>query len=82
MKNAIELWDTLTRYVLGEATFQWCPLSCRAIQIIEYVKNLTQENPERRTEIALDSQQARLIFSGAGGEHVSRKETIRGHEES
>jgi len=52
-------------------------IQARAIQIVEYVKNLTQENLERRTEIALDSQQARLIFSGAGGEHVSRKETIR-----
>lgn len=52
-------------------------IQARAIQIVEYVKNLTQENPERRTEIALDSQQARMLFSGAGGEHVSRKETIR-----
>jgi hypothetical protein len=52
-------------------------IQARAIQIVEYVKNLTQENPERRTEIALDSQQARILFSGAGGEPVSRKETIR-----
>lgn len=52
-------------------------IQARAIQIVEYVKNLTQENPERRTEIALDSQQARMLFSGAGGEPVSRKETIR-----
>jgi len=52
-------------------------IQARAIQIVEYVKNLTQENPERRTEIALDSQQARVLFSGAGSEHVSRKETIR-----
>jgi len=52
-------------------------IQARAIQIVEYVKNLTQENPERRTEIALDSKQARMLFSGAGGEHVSRKETIR-----
>jgi hypothetical protein len=52
-------------------------IQARAIQIVEYVKNLTQENPERRTEIALDSQQTRVLFSGAGSEHVSRKETIR-----
>jgi hypothetical protein len=52
-------------------------IQARAIQIVEYVKNLTQENPERRTEIALDSQQARVLFSGASSEHVSRKETIR-----
>jgi hypothetical protein len=51
-------------------------IQARAIQIVEYVKNLTQDNPERRTEIALDSQQARMLFSGAG-EPVSRKETIR-----
>jgi hypothetical protein len=52
-------------------------IQARAIQIVEYVKNLTQENPERRAEIALDSQQARVLFSGASGEPVSRKETIR-----
>jgi hypothetical protein len=52
-------------------------IQARAIQIVEYVKNLTQEKPERRTEIALDSQQARMLFAGAGGEPVSRKETIR-----
>lgn len=52
-------------------------IRARAIQIVEYIKNVTQDNPERRTEISLDSQQARVLFSGAGGEPVSRKETIR-----
>ena len=51
-------------------------IMARAVQIVEYVKTIAQEDPKRK-EIALDSQQARLIFSGAGGEPVSRKETIR-----
>jgi len=50
-------------------------IAARAIQIIEYVKAISQDSP--RKEIALDSQQARILFSGAGGEPVSRKETIR-----
>ena len=48
----------------------------RAVQIVDYVKVVVQEDPQRR-EVALDSQQARLIFKGADGEKVSRKETIR-----
>jgi hypothetical protein len=51
-------------------------IMARAVQIIEYVKTISQEDPKRK-EIALDSQQARILFSGAGGEPVSRKETIR-----
>jgi hypothetical protein len=50
-------------------------IQARAIQIVDYIKTTVQDGS--RKEIALDSQQARLIFSGAGGEHVSRKETIR-----
>lgn len=49
----------------------------RAVQIIDYVKTTIQEDPQRRKEIAFDSQQARILFTGAGGEPVSRKETIR-----
>jgi len=49
----------------------------RAVQIIDYVKTTLQEDPQRRKEITFDSQQARILFSGAGGEPVSRKETIR-----
>jgi hypothetical protein len=52
-------------------------IQARAIQIVDYIKTTIQDDPLRRKEIALDSQQARLIFSGAGGEPVSRKETIR-----
>ncbi len=52
-------------------------IQARAIQIIDYIKTTVEEGPHRK-EIALDSQQARILFSGAGGEPpVSRKETIR-----
>jgi hypothetical protein len=51
-------------------------IMARAVQIVEYVKTIAQEEPKRK-EIALDSQQARILFSGTGGEPVSRKETIR-----
>jgi hypothetical protein len=51
-------------------------IMARAVQIVDYIKNITQDDPKRK-EIALDSQQARILFSGAGGEPVSRKETIR-----
>jgi hypothetical protein len=50
-------------------------IMARAVQIVEYIKTTVQDAP--RKEIALDSQQARILFSGAGGEPVSRKETIR-----
>jgi hypothetical protein len=52
-------------------------IQARAIQIVDYIKTITSDDPLRRKEIALDSQQARILFSGAGGEPVSRKETIR-----
>ncbi len=51
-------------------------IMARAVQIVEYVKTIAQEEPKRKV-IALDSQQARILFSGSGGEPVSRKETIR-----
>jgi hypothetical protein len=51
-------------------------IMARAVQIVDYIKTITQDDPKRK-EIALDSQQARVLFSGAGGEPVSRKETIR-----
>jgi hypothetical protein len=50
-------------------------IQARAIQIVEYIKATVQDSP--RKEIALDSQQARILFQGASGEPVSRKETIR-----
>ena len=51
-------------------------IQARALQIVEYLKTTVEEGAKRK-EIALDSQQARILFSGAGGEPVSRKETIR-----
>ena len=51
-------------------------IQARALQLIEYIRVTVEEGPHRK-EIALDSQQARILFSGAGGEPVSRKETIR-----
>ena len=51
-------------------------IMARAVQIVEYVKTNATDDPNRK-EIALDSQQARILFSGAGGPPVSRKETIR-----
>ena len=52
-------------------------IQARAIQIVDYIKTTIQDDPLRRKEIALDSQQARILFSGTDGEPVSRKETIR-----
>jgi hypothetical protein len=52
-------------------------IQARAIQIVNYIKTTIKDDPQRRKEIAIDSQQARMLFSGAGGEPVSRKETIR-----
>jgi len=60
----------------GSKVLQVCSkIMARAVQIVEYVKTTIQDTP--RKEIALDSQQTRILFSGAGGEPVSRKETIR-----
>lgn len=61
----------------GGKVVQVCSkIMARAVQIVEYLRTITQDDPKRK-EITLDSQQARILFSGAGGEPVSRKETIR-----
>ena len=66
-----------TRPQEGGKIVQVCSkIMARAMQIVDYIKTITQDDPKRK-EIALDSQQARMLFSGAGGEPVSRKETIR-----
>ena len=66
-----------TRPQEGGKIVQVCSkIMARAVQIVDYIKTITQDDPKRK-EIALDSQQARILFSGAGGEPVSRKETIR-----
>jgi hypothetical protein len=60
----------------GKIVQVFSKIMARAVQIVDYIKTITQDDPKRK-EIALDSQQARILFSGAGGEPVSRKETIR-----
>jgi len=52
-------------------------IMARAVKIIGYIKSTVQDDPFRRKEISFDSQQARILFSGAGGEPVSRRDTIR-----
>src|SRR5271157_1085276 len=52
-------------------------IMARAVQIIDYVKTTIQDDPLRRKEIAFDSQQARILFSGKAKEKVSRRDTIR-----
>ena len=60
----------------GGRVVQVCTkVMARAVQILDYLKVTVQD--DRRKEIALDSQQARILFSGAGGEPVSRRDTIR-----
>ena len=66
-----------TRPQEGGKIVQVCSkIVARAVQIVDYIKTITQDDPKRK-EIALDSQQARILFSGASDEPVSRKETIR-----
>ena len=61
----------------GGKVIQVCSkIQARAIQIIDYIKTTVAEGSQRK-EIAIDSQQARILFSGSGEEPVSRKETIR-----
>jgi hypothetical protein len=53
-------------------------IMARAVQIIDYIKTYGEDDPKgSKRDVGLDSQQARLLFSGAGGGPVSRKETIR-----
>ncbi len=51
-------------------------IAARAITIIDHIKTLSRADPTRK-DITLDSSHARTLFSGADGEQVSRKETIR-----
>jgi hypothetical protein len=63
----------------GSKVVQVCSkIMARAVQIIDYIKTYGEDDPKgSKRDVGLDSQQARLLFSGAGGEPVSRKETIR-----
>lgn len=49
-------------------------IMARAIQIVEYVRSY---GSDWNHDISLDSQGARLLFSGKTGEPVSRRDTIR-----
>jgi hypothetical protein len=68
-----------TRPKEGGKIVQVCSkIMARAVQIIDYIKTYGEDDPKGgKRDVGLDSQQARLLFSGAGGEPVSRKETIR-----
>ncbi len=52
-------------------------IMARAIQIIDYIKTYGEDDPRGKRDVALDSQQTRLLFSGKTGEPVSRRDTIR-----
>jgi hypothetical protein len=76
----IKIRDRLKRMPTPEKSkvVQVCSkIMVRAIQIIDYIKCYGEDDPRGKRDVALDSQQARILFQGAGGESVSRKETIR-----
>ncbi len=61
----------------GGKVVQVCSkIAARAIQIIDYIKVIAQDDPKRK-EIALDSSHTRMLFQGSDKVPVSRKETIR-----
>jgi len=67
-----------TRPQEGGKIVQVCSkIAARAIQIIEYIKTYGEDDPRGKRDVALDSQQARLLFSGKSKEGVSRRDTIR-----
>lgn len=51
-------------------------IQARAVQIVDYIKTYVEDDFNGKT-VSLDSQQARLLFSGKSGEPVSRRDTIR-----
>jgi hypothetical protein len=51
-------------------------IQARAVQIVDYIKTYVEDDFNGKT-VSLDSQQARLLFSGKHGEPVSRRDTIR-----
>jgi hypothetical protein len=52
-------------------------IMARAIQIIDYIKCYGEDDPHGKRDVSLDSQGARLLFTGKTGEPVSRRDTIR-----
>jgi len=68
-----------TRPQEGRKIVQVCSkIMARAVQIIDYIKNYGEDDPKGgKRDVALDSQQARLLFTGKSKEGVSRRDTIR-----
>jgi hypothetical protein len=62
----------------GGKVIQVCSkIMARAVQIIDYIKTYGEGDPTGKRDVSLDSQQARLLFSGKSKEGVSRRDTIR-----
>lgn len=62
----------------GGKVVQVCSkIMARAVQIIDYIKTYGEGDPTGKKDVSLDSQQARLLFSGKSKEGVSRRDTIR-----
>lgn len=63
----------------GGNVIQVCSkIMARAVQIIDYVKTYGEDcELQGKRDVSLDSQQARLLFSGKSKEIVSRRDTIR-----
>ena len=62
----------------GGKVVQVCSkIMARAVQIIDYIKTYGEGDPTGKRDVSLDSQQARLLFSGKSKEGVSRRDTIR-----
>lgn len=70
IREAVKVKPEIGRQVVQVAT----KVMSRAIRLVDHVMATIGNDP--RKTVAMDSQQARLLFSGAG-EQVSRKETIR-----
>ena len=67
-----------TRPQEGGKIVQVCSkIMARAVQIIDYIKTYGEDDPRAKRDVALDSQQARLLFTGKSKEGVSRRDTIR-----
>jgi len=68
-----------TRPQEGGKIVQVCSkIMARAVLIIDYIKTYGEDDPKGgKRDVALDSQQARLLFTGKSKEGVSRRDTIR-----
>ena len=67
-----------TRPQEGGKIVQVCSkIMARAVQIIDYIKTYGEDDRSSKRDVALNSQQARLLFTGKSKEGVSRRDTIR-----